>query len=128
MDLVWREGGWCLFIDELYYIQQELKLTQQVTQLLTQGRSNHISVVIGIQRPAWVTRFALSEPSHILCARLGDRRDAKTIKEIIGDSYLTAVEQVAWHKFVWLDKLSAQTEIVDKNNVAERLGGKRYGI
>jgi len=119
----WGQGGWTIYIDELYYLEQQLRLEEQVIQLLTQGRSLNITVVVGMQRPAWVTRFALSEPTHIFCARLGDQRDAQVIKSIIGSEYLEAVQTVAWHKFVYLNKITAEQTIVDKTTIVKAFTG-----
>ena len=125
----WGQGGWTLYIDELYYLEQQLRLEDQVVQLLTQGRSLNITVVLGMQRPAWVTRFALSEPTHIFCAKLGDQRDAQVIKSIIGSEYLEAVQTVGWHKFVYLNKISAEQTIVDKTSIVKLFtGGVSYGV
>lgn len=122
MQAVWQQGGWTLYLDELYYIEQQLKLDDPVIQLLSQGRSNNITVVVGMQRPAWVTRFALSEPTHIFCGRLGDDRDKSTVKSIIGSEYLDAVMQVTGHDFVWLDKPANEMKVINKYNLAKTFG------
>lgn len=128
MSLAWEKGGWTIYLDELYYVEQQLRLSQQVNQLLTQGRSQAITVVLGIQRPAWVSRFALSEPTHILSASLGDRRDAKTVSQIVGETYLEAVEKVSWHKFVWLNKVNGEQKTIDKYTVGREMGEVAYGV
>jgi hypothetical protein len=74
----WKQGRWTLFLDELFYIQDELGLKSEVNKLLTQGRSKRLSIVTGMQRPAWVTRFALSEVAHVFTFGL-EKRDAKTL-------------------------------------------------
>jgi hypothetical protein len=81
LDLAYRMGRWTVVLDELYYISVELGLTNPVNKLLTQGRSKRLSIVTGMQRPAWISRFALSEVSHVFTFGL-ERRDAK----ILGDS------------------------------------------
>lgn len=126
---VWSQGGWTVYVDELYYLEQQLRLGEQVIQLLTQGRSLNITVVVGIQRPAWVSRFALSEPTHVLCAKLGDQRDAQVVKSVIGSEYLEAVQNVGWHKFVYLNKITADQSVVDKNTIVKYLtGGTQHGV
>ena len=47
-------------------------------RLLTQGRSKGISVVTGMQRPARISRFALSESTHTIAFFL-EGRDRKLI-------------------------------------------------
>src|SRR5579872_26448 len=47
-DRVWRQGGWTIYVDELFYHTEKLHLGTAVDNLLTQGRSKHISVMIGM--------------------------------------------------------------------------------
>lgn len=83
---VWRSGGWTMVIDETYYAHSMLRLEKLVNMLMTQGRSKRISMVMGMQRPVSVTRFALSEATHIMAFRI-EGRDAKIIADIAGDDF-----------------------------------------
>ncbi len=121
METAWQQGGWTIYIDEMYYVEKLLKLSDSVVKLLTQGRTVNVTVMVGMQRPAWVTRFALSEPTHVFCGRLGDERDATVIKQVIGDEYLQAVKTVPWHKFVYLDKVANRQIVIDKYSLAKVL-------
>lgn len=47
---------------------------------LTQGRSKHIPVIMLMQRPVWVSRFAVSEATFIQYFGLEDERDQRTVK------------------------------------------------
>lgn len=96
MRSIWETGNWSLFLDELYYIDR-LGLRGLVDMLLTQGRSKKISVVTGMQRPVWVTRFALSECSHIFCFRL-EGRDLKTIADMTSDDFAEVVSTLSRDK------------------------------
>ena len=86
---IWETGNWNVFLDELYYIDR-LGLRGLTDMLLTQGRSKKISVITGMQRPVWITRFALSECTHIFCFRL-EGRDLKTISDITNDDFAEVV-------------------------------------
>lgn len=121
-NLAWESGGWTIYIDELLYIT-DLKLDKMVRKLLTQGRSMGITVVCGIQRPVSVPRFALSEPLHIMAARMGDQRDVKVVGEIVGDQYVQATEQLRPYQFAWINKSSQQITLLNKNNVQSVFGG-----
>ena len=91
-ETIWKRGGWTIFLDELFYVHR-LGLGAYVDMLLTQGRSKRISVVTGMQRPVWVTRFALSEVTHIF-AFGGEKRDLKTLSEMAGDDFANAVARL----------------------------------
>lgn len=80
LDKVWEMGRWTVVVDEAYYVERKLGLGHYLEMLLTQGRSLGISVVLGMQRPVWVTRFGLSEPTHVFSFRV-EGRDLKSIAE-----------------------------------------------
>ncbi len=46
----------------------------------TQGRSKRIPVIMLMQRPVWVSRFAVSEATFIQYFGLSDKRDQQTVK------------------------------------------------
>lgn len=124
LDLVWQQGGWCLYVDETYFLGDYLKLDRYLVRLLTQGRSNRISVVCGVQRPSRVSRFALSEPTHVLCARLGDKRDIATMADAIGDDYAQKLAEIPRYQFAYVDKASGKMALVDRDSVLGVLNGR----
>jgi len=99
LEKVWRQGGWTVALDELLYLDR-LGLRKPIERLLTQGRSKGISVLVGMQRPAQVTRFAISESMHVLSFGL-EGRDAKELglatQRWVGD----AVAQLGRYEFAW---------------------------
>ena len=107
LDRAWSEGGWCVYADELYHLQHA-GLERDLVRVLTQGRSKRLTVVGGIQRPAWVTRFALSEPRYTFCFRVGDRRDAKALGDGLGKAFQDEVETLGRYEFAFHDKVTGQ--------------------
>jgi hypothetical protein len=99
LEKAWLQGGWTVLLDELLYLDR-LGLRKSIERLLTQGRSKGISVLVGMQRPAQVTRFAISESMHILSFGL-EGRDAKELglatQRWVGD----AVSQLGRYEFAW---------------------------
>jgi len=103
----WKDGGWCIVIDELWYAER-LGLRSAIERLLTQGRSQGVTVVMGMQRPVQVSRFALSQATHLFSFRVegGDvprMREAFTmqvIPYINADSSTVIPEHhfVYWHR------------------------------
>jgi hypothetical protein len=117
LEYVWRHGGWCVVVDELYYAEHELKLTQPINKLLTQGRSKAITVVVGMQRPAQVSRFALSQCTHVFTFRT-EGRDTKTIAEATTPRIAAYIDDIDGHDFVYYNR--KRREIRTGN--ARRLG------
>lgn len=99
-ELAWREGGWTVDIDELFYHDDQLKLRDPINRLLTQGRSKGISVVSGMQRPSGVTRFAIGESTHVLSFQL-EGRDALIYKDAASPRAAKVVQLLRRHEFVW---------------------------
>jgi ABC-type oligopeptide transport system ATPase subunit len=99
LDRAYKQGGWTIYVDEGYRLEQ-LKLRPELEKHLTQGRSLGISMVVGIQRPAWVSRFTLSEASHALSFHC-EGRDRKTLKESVGEGHEQAVAGLQKYQFAW---------------------------
>lgn len=100
LERAWKHGGWTVYGDELFYLSDRLRLEPMFERLLTQGRSKHITVAVGMQRPVRVTRFALSELTHVLSFRL-EGRDAKELSHATTASVEREVVDLPEHHFVW---------------------------
>lgn len=123
LDGVWRQGGWTVYLDELLYLDR-MGLRPSIERLLTQGRSKGISVVLGMQRPVAVTRFALSESAHVLSFGL-EGRDAKEIgaatQRWVGDAVTTLRRhEFAWYARpdrLWVGKLDPRRQLLEGDYV-----------
>jgi hypothetical protein len=80
--MVFREGGWCLVIDEGWYHSEVLKLKQQMRAMWTQSRSLGISFVVGTQRPAWVPVEMYDESTHLFIFRLNEAAAVKRVSDL----------------------------------------------
>ena len=103
LNRVWEQGGWTVVIDELWYVEKILKLGPLVERLLTQGRSKHISVIVGMQRPAQISRFAISQCTHLFSFRV-EGRDLQTIKESTSPRIVAPIAELTGHKFVYYNR------------------------
>ena len=84
---IYVQGNWCVYIDELWYLINILKLEREVKIYLLQARSNGISLVGCSQRPAWIPVEMFDQPEHLFFFRDNDERNLKTIS---GISWLSA--------------------------------------
>lgn len=73
------------FLDELYTFHNGAKAGPGLTGLLTRGRSKGITTLQCTQRPAWISRFCLTESENFYLYRLTDSRDLKTLASVIPD-------------------------------------------
>lgn len=77
-----REHGWCLAIDEGWYMSKVLKLDKEMRTIWTQGRSLGLSHVVATQRPAWVPTEMYDQSTHLFFWRNNDDRVIQRIMEI----------------------------------------------
>lgn len=79
IDAIYSSGGWCVYVDELSYMTNQLRIKQHFEALWQQGRSIGISFMSATQRPRWVPLSAYTQATHIFFWRQNDERDLKTI-------------------------------------------------
>jgi hypothetical protein len=87
LDHIYREGGWCVYIDELWFIIHHLKLELAVKTYLQQARALQISLVVATQRPAHVPLEVYDQSTHLFFWLDNDERN---LKRISGISWLSA--------------------------------------
>lgn len=121
---VWDQGGWTIVIDEEWYVEARLHLTEWVETLLTQGRSKKISVVVGMQRPARVSRFAISQCTHLFTFRV-EGRDLQIIKEATTPRIVEPIESLAGHDFVYYNRKSRDVVKGNARSLSRVIGGRK---
>lgn len=99
LEKAWRQGNWTIVIDELWYAER-IGLKPYIERLLTQGRSKGVSLIVGMQRPAMISRFAISQCTHLFSFRV-DGRDADTIKLATTPRLLDAIQTLDGHDFAY---------------------------
>lgn len=107
LERSWRQGGWTVGIDELWYTER-LNLRPQVERLLTQGRSEHLTAMVGMQRPVFVSRFALSQCTHVFAFRC-EGRDVKVIRDAFSERLVPYIDAdspkaISGHDFVYFNR------------------------
>lgn len=123
LEKVWVQGAWTCVVDELLYIER-LKLTKMVERLLTQGRSKQISTVVGMQRPVAVTRFAISQSTHVFCFQL-EGRDIVTVAEATTPRIAKPLLELdnESHDFVYFNRRTRQVRTGNAKRLHEVIAG-----
>jgi energy-coupling factor transporter ATP-binding protein EcfA2 len=124
---IYREGGWCVYIDELWFIIHHLKLELEVRTYLQQARSNGISLVAATQRPAFVPLEVYDQSTHLFFWRDGDERN---LNRISGISWLNAnyvrvlVANLERHEVLYINTVTGEmyrtTAPVESTNMGRR--------
>lgn len=82
LERIYREGGWTVAVDELWYFTAVLGLDHAIRVFLLQGRSLGISLLSATQRPARVPVEVYDQSTHLMFWRDNDRRNLDRISEI----------------------------------------------
>src|ERR1035437_526589 len=117
---VWIEKGWCIYLDELYRLEA-LHLQKPIETLNTQGASERITVVEGVQRPAHVTRTAMSEPRYAVSFQLGDGRDNDTVKEWRGREFATIIKALPQYHWACHDRVTGKIVTSTRGEAAQKI-------
>lgn len=79
---MYRQGGWCIYVDELWFIIHHLKLELEVRTFLQQSRSIGCSLVLLTQRPAFVPLEVYDQSTHLFMWLDNDERNLKRLSGI----------------------------------------------
>src|SRR5271166_453204 len=115
LEELYLAGGWCVFLDDLTYIFQYLKVKLPVGIMLNQGRSSNLSIVSAVTRPVGVLRDGFVQSTYTLAFPYEDERDVKTIAMIAGIPAKTMVQlnsELHKHDFVAFDRVTRSVTLV----------------
>lgn len=105
MNDIYKRGGYCLYFDDLYYVANTLKLKSSVQMMYTQVRSNGVSLIASMQRPAWNPLEAVSQATYLLVGRIRDERDVERCAAGMGINkkmLLAAIAELEEYEFLLL--------------------------
>lgn len=103
------QTGWTVGIDELEFINRDLKITGIVDKLLRQGRSQGNSMVLGTQRPRNVTLHAYEQATHMFMWKQRDEGNAKRAAELAGingDELILAMPGLTKHDVLYVNNVT----------------------
>ena len=95
---IWNNENYLVFFDELAIAKTN---SRGFIACLTQGRDKNIEMIMCTQRPVDVSRYAFSETDFMALMKLNDKRDIKTIQEMV-DVDLTVPIPKYYSR--WIDK------------------------
>ena len=89
-----------------------------INKLFTQGRSKRITVVAGMQRPAWISRFALSQSTHAFIFRC-EGRDLTSLSQALSPRIVPYVDKLSGHQFVYFNRATREIKFGDANRLKD---------
>lgn len=85
MDALWQPGANRLvYWDELTYLEQDLRLKRELATFYREGRTQGITNIASLQRPAGVSRLAHSEAGWTVVFPPKDEDDRDRVAQILG--------------------------------------------
>lgn len=102
LQWIYKAGGWDVYIDEVYTLGRGStnSYPQSYIALLTRGRSRHITVWTGTQRPVFLPKFAFTESRHFFIMELGSADDSKHIARMAGAPILADIA-ITGHDYIY---------------------------
>ena len=119
-------GKSIIVVDELYMIHKAGRCGRGLQALLTRGRSKGLSLFGATQRPAWISGFCLSEPTHYYIFRLMDVKDRKRLSHI-GYNYNELMERYHYYCYDALDGMQANFDPLPFDEPIKPLSEKPEG-
>lgn len=104
---VFAEGGWTVYIDEVMYFVDQLRLEKELEMLWTQGRSNNLSLVACSQRPRAIPQLMLDQWSHLFVFGTSDQYELRRLREIGGTAAAIVqreVPKLQRHSFLYVNR------------------------
>lgn len=84
LEDIFHERNRVVYLDEAYYLSDDLGLKDLLTKFWQMGRSQNIVLVAGTQRPVAVPRPMFSECSWFIAFRTADEDELRRVSEIGG--------------------------------------------
>lgn len=115
LDIIVKQGGWAVWIDESKYVSEMLGLRKEISFCVDQLRSNNSSVICGAQRPAWLPPSVLANASHVFLWKSTNREDQIKLADIGGiDSKVVREEakSLGRHEFIYIKTRGVNSRMV----------------
>lgn len=121
LNQIFHERGWTVVLDELHYICHQLRLEPEAAMFHHQGRSSHLTMVDGFQRPANVPLVVYGSASHVFVWKTKQvDTDGKRLADFGGanrrdmDENLQDLER---YEFMYIDPLNLTPPVRSKMSV-----------
>lgn len=111
LDIIYREGGWTVYLDELWFMTADLGLSHEVRVYLQQSRSNDVTLVLSSQRPSRIPVEVYDQSRHLFFSRDNDERNLSRISGIAWKSRKIIMDYVANlepHEFLYVNTRSGE--------------------
>lgn len=89
LTYAFAEGNWTIYMDEIRYLSDNLKLETELETLWLQGRSLGITMIAATQNPVSIPLVAFDQASHLFLWRQTDKYRVDRMAEFAGSEART---------------------------------------
>lgn len=82
--VLWAQGGWTIYLDEIRYLTELLKLKEELDTLYLQGSSLGLTLIAATQEPVAIPRVAFGQIEHLFYWKQTDRDRVQRMGELAG--------------------------------------------
>src|SRR5581483_10755563 len=111
LNEIYDVGDWCVYMDDLQYQVDKLKLATPLEELWQLGRSEGVTVVGSSQEPIDIPVMAYGMATHLFLFRNDDLYRAKRMAELAGrnrEVVQTTILDLDHHEFLYLNRATGQ--------------------
>ena len=108
---IYRDGAWCVYVDELWVFIHHMKLEFEIRTYLQQSRSLGISLVAGTQRPKFVPLEIFDQSTHLFFWLDNDENNLRRISGIAwlsASMIKSAVARLDRHEFLYVNTVTGE--------------------
>ena len=113
LDGILEEQNWTVYLDEVIYFVEQLKLRPVLDEYWNTGRSSGITLIAASQGATWIPRAMVTQQSWLISFHMKDYEVQKRLAEIAGDrqTYVPVLRDLRKHEFLIVDTLDGEAYI-----------------
>jgi hypothetical protein len=108
---IYDVGYWTVYVDDVQYLADQLRLNTELEELWMLGRSEGVSVVASSQEPVNIPLMAYGQATHLFLFSNPDLRRAQRMAELAGvnrEVTQHTILQLPQHEFLYINKNTRQ--------------------
>jgi ABC-type dipeptide/oligopeptide/nickel transport system ATPase component len=122
LNEIFRDGGWCVVVDELQWMVDQLRFDLHMRTYQHQARSSGITVVTGFQRPSHVPVITYGSASHAFVSRQSEDQDVKRLAALGGvdaEKLRAALPLLPRHEWLYLGRAATTGPVLTKMDLTK---------
>ena len=117
LNEIYRERGWCVIVDELQWMVDQLKFDMEMRTYQHQARSSGITIVSGFQRPSHVPVVTYGSATHAFISRQSEDADVKRLAALGGidaEKLRSALPLLPRHHWLYLGRAATTGAVLTR--------------